>query len=97
MGEAPAAGARPNYAALLDRDKSARENRCLAEAIYFEARGESEEGQAAVAQVVLNRVASAFIRRQSAASCSRTGNAGMDVNSMCRIVLGPPRPLSGRF
>ena len=58
MGEAPAAGARPNYAALLDQDKSARENRCLAEAIYFEARGESEEGQAAVAQVVLNRVAS---------------------------------------
>ncbi|HEX2256731.1 MAG TPA: cell wall hydrolase [Afifellaceae bacterium] len=29
---------------------------CLAEAIYFEARGESPLGQAAVAQVVLNRV-----------------------------------------
>ena len=35
-----------------------QERRCLAEAIYFEARGESEEGQAAVAQVVLNRVSS---------------------------------------
>ncbi|WP_208995095.1 cell wall hydrolase [Roseibium hamelinense] len=35
---------------------SAKEQRCLAEAIYFEARGESEEGQVAVAQVVLNRV-----------------------------------------
>ncbi len=33
-----------------------KEQRCLAEAIYFEARGESEEGQIAVAQVVLNRV-----------------------------------------
>ncbi len=33
-----------------------KEQRCLAEAIYFEARGESEEGQVAVAQVVLNRV-----------------------------------------
>lgn len=54
----PAAGNRPNYAALLDQDQAAQENRCLAEAIYFEARGESEEGQAAVAQVVLNRVAS---------------------------------------
>ncbi|WP_206682708.1 cell wall hydrolase [Chthonobacter albigriseus] len=32
------------------------EQRCLAEAIYFEARGESEKGQLAVAQVVLNRV-----------------------------------------
>lgn len=34
----------------------AKEQRCLAEAIYFEARGESEEGQVAVGQVVLNRV-----------------------------------------
>ncbi|PTW62206.1 cell wall hydrolase [Breoghania corrubedonensis] len=33
-----------------------KEQRCLAEAIYFEARGEPESGQAAVAQVVLNRV-----------------------------------------
>ncbi|WMS43616.1 cell wall hydrolase [Acuticoccus sp. MNP-M23] len=30
--------------------------RCLTEAIYFEARGESETGQRAVAQVVINRV-----------------------------------------
>ncbi len=35
---------------------SAREQQCLANAIYFEARGESAKGQAAVAQVVLNRV-----------------------------------------
>jgi spore germination cell wall hydrolase CwlJ-like protein len=33
-----------------------KEQRCLAEGIYFEARGESERGQAAVAQVILNRV-----------------------------------------
>ncbi len=58
MGEIPATGTRPNYATLTDQDESARENRCLAEAIYFEARGESGEGQAAVAQVVLNRVSS---------------------------------------
>ncbi len=32
------------------------EQKCLAEGIYFEARGESVEGQAAVAQVILNRV-----------------------------------------
>ncbi len=35
---------------------SANEQKCLATAIYFEARGESLRGQAAVAQVVLNRV-----------------------------------------
>jgi len=33
------------------------ENRCLAEVIYYEARGEGEEGQKAVAQVILNRLA----------------------------------------
>ena len=32
--------------------------RCLAEALYFEARGESVEGQFAVAEVILNRVGS---------------------------------------
>ncbi|MFD1695213.1 cell wall hydrolase [Roseibium aestuarii] len=35
---------------------SDKEQKCLAEAIYFEARGENEDGQVAVAQVVLNRV-----------------------------------------
>ena len=35
---------------------SAKEQQCLANAVYFEARGESTRGQAAVAQVVLNRV-----------------------------------------
>jgi Cell Wall Hydrolase len=50
--------AKPNYAALIDPKDSARQMRCLAEAIYFESRSEPEEGQAAVAQVVLNRVRS---------------------------------------
>ncbi len=35
-----------------------RERRCLATAIYFEARGEPLQGQVAVAQVILNRVRS---------------------------------------
>ena len=55
----PEAGAlRPDYAALVDHEKLGREKRCLAEAVYFEARSEPEAGQAAVAQVVLNRVQS---------------------------------------
>jgi spore germination cell wall hydrolase CwlJ-like protein len=37
---------------------AARQQNCLATAIYFEARGESSKGQAAVAQVILNRVRS---------------------------------------
>ena len=51
-------GGKPNYAALIDPKDSAREMRCLAEAVYFESRSEPEAGQAAVAQVVLNRVRS---------------------------------------
>ncbi len=35
---------------------SRRQQRCLAEGIYFEARGEPVRGQAAVSQVILNRV-----------------------------------------
>jgi spore germination cell wall hydrolase CwlJ-like protein len=49
---------RPNYASLINPSSAEREERCLAEAIYFEARSEPEAGQAAVAQVVLNRVKS---------------------------------------
>ena len=49
---------RPDYVASIDPEKLGRETRCLAEAVYFEARSEPEAGQAAVAQVVLNRVQS---------------------------------------
>lgn len=41
---------------LPPRVFSKREQKCLAEGIYFEARGEIAKGQAAVAQVILNRV-----------------------------------------
>lgn len=49
---------RPGYASLIDPADAPRQMRCLAEAVYFEARSEPEAGQAAVAQVVLNRVRS---------------------------------------
>lgn len=49
---------RQSYAGLISPDHMAREQRCLAEAVYFEARSEPAAGQAAVAQVVLNRVKS---------------------------------------
>lgn len=48
----------PAFSAVIDQARSSSEQHCLAEAIYFEARSEPEEGQAAVAQVVLNRVMS---------------------------------------
>ena len=51
MGDRQAAGHRGS---ALD---SARQLDCLTDAVYFEARGEAPRGQAAVAQVVMNRVA----------------------------------------
>ena len=42
--------------ALPKSAHSRKQIKCLAEAIYFEARSESEQGQTAVAQVVLNRL-----------------------------------------
>lgn len=41
---------------VLSNSEHDREVRCLAEAIYYEARGEPERGQLAVAEVVANRV-----------------------------------------
>ena len=46
------------YLAMIPAEKLDSEKRCLAQAIYFEARSEPEEGQAAVAQVILNRMTS---------------------------------------
>jgi spore germination cell wall hydrolase CwlJ-like protein len=57
--EVTGAGRRPKSPAellgLTDATR-ARHQRCLANAIYFEARGETVRGQMAVAQVVINRV-----------------------------------------
>ncbi|MEP1205829.1 MAG: cell wall hydrolase [Rhizobiaceae bacterium] len=41
---------------LPSHSRSKSERNCLAYGVYFEARGESSEGQKAVAQVILNRV-----------------------------------------
>jgi spore germination cell wall hydrolase CwlJ-like protein len=45
---------------LLDQKARAKQEKCLAEAVYFEARGEAVRGQIAVAQVVMNRVFSGY-------------------------------------
>ena len=55
-----AAGANPRAASIMFRAASPADREhaleCLSQAIYYEARSETEEGQRAVAQVVLNRV-----------------------------------------
>ena len=44
----------------LDGKQRAKSEKCLADAVYFESRGEAKRGQIAVAQVVMNRVFSGF-------------------------------------
>lgn len=48
----------PPKSPLVGTVTSEKEMKCLAEAVYFEARSETERGQAGVAQVVLNRARS---------------------------------------
>jgi len=55
-GADPSALAQAGAGARLRSDRG-RELDCLTSAVYFEARGETPRGQAAVAQVVMNRVA----------------------------------------
>ena len=62
-GEVTGAGKRPRTPAErlgLDTKQRAKAEKCLADAVYFESRGEPKRGQIAVAQVVMNRVFSGF-------------------------------------
>jgi spore germination cell wall hydrolase CwlJ-like protein len=67
VGQAPAAESAPTktlgelvdaYETQASEASADREQDCLANAVYFESRGEPIEGQLAVAQVVLNRASS---------------------------------------
>ena len=62
-GEVTGPGKRPKTPVErlgLDARQRAKAEKCLAEAVYFESRGEPKRGQIAVAQVVMNRVFSGF-------------------------------------
>jgi hypothetical protein len=50
----------PAQRLVLDGKPRAKAEKCLADAVYFEARGEPLKGQEAVAQVVMNRVFSGY-------------------------------------
>jgi spore germination cell wall hydrolase CwlJ-like protein len=68
-GEVTGEGQRPMSPAErlgLDASTRAKQEKCLAEGIYFESRGEPVRGQIAVAQVILNR---AFSGKYPASVC----------------------------
>lgn len=56
---------------------------CLTEAIYFEARGESLEGQIAVAEVILNRVDSPLYPRTICGVVKQRGGGGCQFSYVC--------------
>ncbi len=56
---------------------------CLKQAIYFEARGESLEGQIAVAEVILNRVDSPLYPRTVCGVVKQRGGGGCQFSYVC--------------
>jgi spore germination cell wall hydrolase CwlJ-like protein len=56
---------------------------CLSEALYFEARGESLEGQIAVAEVILNRVDSPLYPRTVCGVVKQRGGGGCQFSYVC--------------
>jgi spore germination cell wall hydrolase CwlJ-like protein len=65
-GEVTGEGRRPTTPAerlMLEGKDRVKAEKCLADAVYFEARGEPVRGQIAVAQVVMNRVFSGYYPR----------------------------------
>jgi spore germination cell wall hydrolase CwlJ-like protein len=56
---------------------------CLTEAVYFEARGESLEGQVAVAEVILNRVDSPLYPRSVCGVVKQRGGGGCQFSYVC--------------
>ncbi len=57
---------------------------CLTQAIYFEARGESLEGQIAVAEVILNRADSPLYPHTVCGVVKQRGGGGCQFSYVCR-------------
>ncbi|MCA8880520.1 MAG: cell wall hydrolase [Rhodobacteraceae bacterium] len=63
--------------------KDGKQLGCLAEALYFEARGESVKGQFAVAEVILNRVDSPFFPDSVCGVVHQGGRSGCQFSYTC--------------
>lgn len=57
---------------------------CLTQALYFEARGESLQGQIAVAEVILNRVDSPLYPRTICGVVKQRGGGGCQFSYVCQ-------------
>lgn len=70
-----------------------REIRCLAEAVYYEARGEPRRGQEAVAEVVANRVASRAYPNTFCGVVNQRGRSVCQFSWVCDSRRAAPRGL----
>lgn len=71
------------WLAGLPAAKGDREWQCLAQALYFEARGETIEGQFAVAEVILNRTITPGYPRSICGVVHQGGNGGCQFSYTC--------------
>lgn len=67
----------------IPQSKPSAELECLARAVYFEARGEPIKGQAAVAEVVVNRTQSPYFPRTICGVVQQSGGGGCQFSFVC--------------
>ena len=80
---APAGGLTQDWLMAQPAPTGDAEWQCLTEALYFEARGESLQGQVAVAEVILNRVDSPLYPRTVCAVVKQRGGGGCQFSYTC--------------
>jgi len=83
----------PVWLAAQPAPKGDQQFRCLATALYFEARGESLHGQAAVAEVILNRVETSAYPNSICGVVNQAGNGGCQFSYVCD---GKPETIGDR-
>ncbi len=82
----------PPPALRVSRAARPRDLDCLASAVYYEARGESAAGQAAVAQVVLNRIHHpAYPKSVCGVVFQSAADRGCQFSFVCDGAMGQPR------
>ncbi len=88
----------PMTGATADAAAKSHDLACLSEAVYFEARGESSAGQAAVAQVVLNRARNpAYPKSVCAVVYQAAARGGCQFSFVCDGAMARPlEPIAWR-
>lgn len=82
-GAPPADGFNEAWLSAQPAPEGGAEWQCLTEALYFESRGESLEGQVAVAEVILNRVDSPLYPRTVCGVVKQRGGGGCQFSYVC--------------